>query len=455
MFMSLMSRDKAFYRSFGLLIFGLMLEQVAVLSVNLIDNVMIGNYSETSLAAITAINQIQFIFQYLMTGVTNGMLSLGSQYHGNRMDGHLKKIIAAATRLALLFAAILFLLSCFVPDTLMRLFVGDSPEVVAEGVRYLGIIKFTYPLFALTSILLSCMRTVETVSISVYVSCVALVINFCLNYTLIFGHFGAPELGVAGAAVGTLVARIVELVIVTVYVFRMDRKLKLKLPDFKTTDPSLTRDYLKISAPIMFIHGLFALNTAVQNGILGHLDTSIMAAYSISSVLFQLLKVAAIGASTAATILIGQSVGRNDPMEKIREYTRTLQILFASLGIVLGVLYYLLSFPLLSFYTLEPETYDLARSFLLVQSVVIVGMSYQMPTMGGLMRGGGNARYQLVVDLIGIWAIALPLSFLGAFLWGWSPLAVVICMNSDQLFKCIPAFIGCNRYRWVRRLVKD
>ena len=453
--MTLMTRDRAFYKSFGLLILGLMMEQVAVLSVNLIDNVMIGNYSEVSLAAITAINQIQFIFQYLMTGVTNGMLSLGSQYHGNRMDAEVKKIIAAATRTALLIAGILFLLACCMPELLMRLFVGDAPEVVAEGVRYLGIIKFTYPLFALTSILLSCMRTVETVSISVYVSCVALVINTALNYTLIFGRFGAPELGVAGAAIGTLAARSVELVIVTVYVFRIDRKLKLKLPDFKTTDPSLTRDLLKLSAPIMIVHGLFALNTAVQNGILGHLDTSIMAAYSISSVLFQLLKVAAIGASTAATILIGQSVGRKDSMEKLKEYTRTLQVLFAALGLVLGILYFLLSTPLLSFYTLEPETRELAWQFLLVQSVVIVGMSYQMPTMGGIMRGGGNAKYQMVVDLISIWGIVVPLSFFGAFLWGWSPLAVVICMNADQLFKCVPAFIGCNRYRWVRRMVKD
>ena len=158
--MTILTRDRAFYKSFSRLILGLMLEQIAVLSVNLIDNVMIGNYSEVSLAAITAINQIQFIFQYLMTGVTNGMLSLGSQYHGNHMDDQLKKIIASATRAALLIATILFLLASFMPETLMRLFVGDSPEVVAEGVRYLGIIRFTYPLFALTSILLSCMRTV-------------------------------------------------------------------------------------------------------------------------------------------------------------------------------------------------------------------------------------------------------------------------------------------------------
>ena len=453
--MTLMTRDRAFYQSFGRLILGLMLEQVAVLSVNLLDNVMIGNYSEVSLSAITAINQIQFIFQYLMTGVTNGMLSLGSQYHGNHMDDHLKKIIAAATRLALLFAGILFLLSCLMPETLMRLFVGDAPDVVAEGVRYLSIIKFTYPLFALTSILLSCMRTVETVSISVYVSCIALVINFCLNFTLIFGRFGAPELGVAGAAIGTLTARIVELLIVIVNEFRIDHKLRLRLSDFKTTERSLTKDYLKVSCPIMIIHGLFALNTAVQNGILGHLDTSIMAAYSISSVLFQLLKVAAIGASTAPTILIGQSVGRNDPMEKLREYTRTLQVLFGAVGITLGLLYFLLSTPLLSFYSLEESTYKMAYSFLMVQSVVIVGMSYQMPTMGGIMRGGGNANYQMVVDLISIWCIVLPLSFFGAFFWGWSPLAVVICMNADQLFKCIPAFIGCNRYRWVRRMVKE
>ena len=453
--MTLMTRDRAFYRSFARLTLALVLEQVAVLSVNLLDNVMIGNYSEVSLAAITAVNQLQIIFQYLMNGVTNGMLSLGSQYHGSHMDEQLKKIIAAASRIALAFAMVLFLLACFMPELLLRLFVGSEPAVIAEGVKYLRVIKFTYPLFAVSGILLGCMRTVETVVLSVYVSCIALVINFSLNFTLIFGRFGAPELGVTGAAIGTLTARAVEFLIVTIYVFRLDNKLRLRLPDFKTTDRNLTRDYLKIACPIMLIQGLFGLNTAVQNAVLGHLDTSIMAAYSISTVLFQLLKVAAIGASSAATILMGQSVGRNDPLETVREYTRTLQLLFAGLGLSLGVLYYLLSIPLLSFYTLEPGTYELAQKFLLVQAVVIMGMSYQMPTMGGIMRGGGNAKYQMVVDLVSIWGIVVPLSLLGAFLWGWSPLAVVICMNADQLFKCVPAFIGCNRYRWVRRLVKE
>ena len=453
--MTLMTRDRAFYRSFARLTLALVLEQVAVLSVNLLDNVMIGNYSEVSLAAITAVNQLQIIFQYLMNGVTNGMLSLGSQYHGSHMDEQLKKIIAAASRIALAFAMVLFLLACFMPELLLRLFVGSEPAVIAEGVKYLRVIKFTYPLFAVSGILLGCMRTVETVVLSVYVSCIALVINFSLNFTLIFGRFGAPELGVTGAAIGTLTARAVEFLIATIYVFRLDNKLRLRLPDFKTTDRSLTRDYLKLACPIMLIQGLFGLNTAVQNAVLGHLDTSIMAAYSISTVLFQLLKVAAIGASSAATILMGQSVGRNDPLETVREYTRTLQLLFAGLGVTLGVLYDLLSIPLLSFYTLEPGTYELAQKFLLVQAVVIMGMSYQMPTMGGIMRGGGNAKYQMVVDLVSIWGIVVPLSLLGAFLWGWSPLAVVICMNADQLFKCVPAFIGCNRYRWVRRLVKE
>ena len=453
--MSLMTHDIGFYRSFARLTLALVLEQVAVLSVNLLDNVMIGNYSEVSLAAITAVNQIQIVFQYLMNGITNGMLSLGSQYHGNHMDEQLKKIIAAAARIALTFGLILFLLATFMPEALLRLFVGNEPAVIAEGLKYLRIMRFTYPLFAVSGVLLGSMRTVETVILSVYVSCIALVVNFSLNFTLIFGRFGAPELGITGAGIGTLTARLVEFLIVTIYVFRFDHKLQLQPSQLKTTDPNLTRDYLKIACPVMVIQGLFGLNTAVQNAILGHLDTSIMAAYSISSVLFQLLKVAAIGACNAATILIGQSIGRNDPLPRVKEYARSLQILFAGIGLSLGILYCLLSIPLLSFYTLEPATHDLARSFLLVQAVVIMGMSYQMPTMGGIMRGGGNARYQMTVDLISIWGIVVPLSLLGAFVWKWSPLAVVICMNADQLFKCVPAFIGCNRYRWVRRMVKE
>lgn len=453
--MTLVTRDRAFYQSFFRLTLALVLEQAAVLSVNLLDNVMIGNYSEVSLAAITAVNQIQIVFQYLMNGVTNGMLSLGSQYHGSHMDDQLKKIVAAAARIALGFGLLLFLLAAFLPKTLLWLFAGDDPAVIAEGLKYLKIMKFTYPLFAVSAILLGCMRTVQTVVLSVYVSCIALVVNFSLNFTLIFGRFGAPELGISGAAIGTLTARAVEVLIVTVYVFRFDRKLRLRPSSFRATDRGLTADYLKIACPVMVIQGLFGLNTAVQNAVLGHLDTSIMAAYSISTVLFQLLKLASIGASAAATILIGQSIGRNDPLPQVKEFSRTLQVLFVGLGLTLGILYFLLSLPLLSFYSLEPITHQLARSFLLVQAVVIMGTTYQMPTMGGIMRGGGNARYQMTVDLISIWGIVVPLSLCGAFLWGWSPLAVVICMNADQLFKCVPAFIGCNRYRWVRRMVKE
>ena len=119
-----------------------------------------------------------------------------------------------------------------------------------------------------------------------------------------------------------------------------------------------------------------------------------------------------------------------------KEYARTLQVLFAGLGLTLGILYYLLSIPLLSFYSLEPATHELARSFLLVQAVVIMGMSYQMPTMGGIMRGGGNAKYQMKVDLISIWGIVVPLSLCGAFLWNWSPLAVRNPVPTSRPARC-------------------
>lgn len=447
-----LSKDRDFYRRFAGLGLALVFEQVAILSVNLLDNVMIGSYSEISLSAIAAVNQIQFFFQNLIVGVSGGMLALCSQYRGSAQTEPMKRVMASAMWLGLLFAAVLFATVCWTPEGLMRLFVDEEPAVVAEGVRYLRIIRYTYFLFAVTNVLLGCMRTVESVRISICVSCVALAVNFCLNYTLIFGHFGAPELGVTGSAIGTLAARAVEFLIVVFYVFRVDGRLCLRMGDFFRVEAGLTGDYLRISLPILVVHGLWGLNNAVQSGILGNMHYSVMAAYSISTVLFQLLKVAAVGASTAATILIGQCVGSGDP-ERLREYTRTLQVLFAGVGIVLGLLYFLMRIPLLSFYTLAEETREMANHFLLVQCVVIVGMSYQMPVLGGILRGGGSSRYQMIIDLVSIWGIVLPLSWCGAFLWDWSPLAVVICLNADQIFKCVPAFLLCNRYRWVRRLV--
>lgn len=167
------------------------------------------------------------------------------------------------------------------------------------------------------------------------------------------------------------------------------------------------------------------------------------------------LKVMASGASSAAAVLIGRTVGEEDP-EKLKRYTRALQRIFLAIGVLLAILMLLIRFPLLSVYALEisAETYDLAKVYMFIQAGVLFFMSYQMPVNSGIIRGGGDTKFILYLDIIGTFTL-LPLAALGGLLWQWPAMIVIICMNLDQPLKCIPAFIRVNRYKWVKKLVRE
>lgn len=447
------TKDRNFYRSFAVLCLTLMLEQAVILSVNLADNIMLGRYSESALSGVAAVNQIQFVLQQIVFGVSNGMIVLGSQYWGQKRTGEIRMLSSIAMRAALGVAIALFIAVSLFPEQTLRLFTRDA-AIVAEGVAYLKIIRFTYLFFAASSILLGTMRVVESVQIALRVSVLSLVLNCSINYVLIYGRFGAPEMGVRGAAIGTLTARIVELFVFAWYVFVRDRRVSMQPSDFLSADREMARDFFRVASPVILTQTLWGLANALQTVILGHMSNVAIAAQSISSNVFLLLKVASVGASSAAAILIGKAIGEGKDLSVLKEYTRTLQALFVAIGLVLGAALMIIRVPLLRVYNISDETRALANAYMIIQSVVLVTMSYQMPTNGGIIRGGGDTRFVMILDLISIWGIVLPFSCLAAFVWRLSPIIVIILLNSDQVFKCVPAFIRVNSYKWIKRLTR-
>ena len=448
----LLTRDKSFYKSFLRLMSALMLQQAVVLSVNLADNVMLGGYSETALSGVAAVNQIQFILQQLVFGISNGMVVLASQYWGQKKAEPVRRLMAVAFWAALAISSLLFALVSLFPHGAVGIFTNDE-AIVRQGMDYLAIVRFSYLFFAVTTILLGGMRVVEKVNIALYVSIVALLLNCSINYTLINGRFGFPEMGVRGAAIGTLTARIVECLIVAFYVLCKDRRLRVRVRDLIRIDSVLAKDYVRVSLPVVATGFLWGCNTALQTVILGHMSSSAIAAHSISSTIFLFLKVTSVGASSAAAVLTGKTVGTGN-LAKIREYTRTFQVLFLGIGILLGAALFFIRIPLLGLYSLEPQTRELANAFILIESTVLVVMSYQMCMNTGVICGGGDTRYVMVMDLIVIWGIVIPLSFASAFLWNASPVVVLLVLNADQYLKCIPAAVYGNSFRWIRQLTR-
>ena len=245
-------KKRGFYKNFFSIYILLVLQNVLTLSVNLTDNIMLGAYSEISLSGVTAVNQIQFIFQQMLSAFAEGAVILGSQYFGKKDTGSIKKIGNVAMRFGIGIALILFGIVTFFPISVMHIFTTET-AIVKEGCVYLSIIRFTYLFFAVTTILLATLRTVQVVKIALMLSIVTLVVNYGINYTLIFGRFGAPRLGVTGAAIGTLAARILECGIVIFYSLKKEKILDLKFRDyFKQMDREILADYGKSNTTNVF-----------------------------------------------------------------------------------------------------------------------------------------------------------------------------------------------------------
>ena len=231
-------------------------------------------------------------------------------------------------------------------------------------------------------------------------------------------------------------------------------RLQLKVSDYLRRDPALAGDYIRIAGPILLVQTLWGFNTALQTVILGHMTAAAIAANSVASTLFLMVKSAAVGTSATASVMIGKTIGTGD-MNLVREYSRQMQKIFLGIGIAGGILLFFLRIPILRLYQLSPETMAMANQFLLILSVVFVGMAYQMPTNNGIIRGGGNPSFVLKMDLVSIWMIVLPLSFVMAFVVKASPAVVVCCLNADQIFKCVPGFLMSNYGNWIRKLTRE
>ncbi len=433
--------------------FVMALQSLITFAVNLADNVMIGGYSQDALSGVAMVNQIQFLLQMLVTGVGNGIVVLGSQYWGEKRIDPIRKVTSVGVLLSIVVGTVMMLVTyCFPAQTLSLL--TDEQAVIEEGSKYLVIICFSYILFSLSNVLLSALRSVETVKIGFVVTLSALVINIVLNYGLIYGKLGMPQMGVEGAAIATLCARVVEFLIVVVYVLAIDKKIRWKVTDLFKIDPILFKDYITVGMPLILTHGIWGVAMSVQTAILGRLGSDTIAANSIATTIFQVVSVVTYAASNAASVVIGKTVGESD-VPRVKEYTKTLQFIFIGIGIGTGLVLWLCKNGIISLYDVTHQARVLSGQFINILSITVIGTSYQCACLTGIVTGGGDTRFVLINDLIHQWLIVIPAAFLSAFVFHAPLWVTFLCLKSDQILKCFVAVVKVNRYRWIHKLTRE
>ncbi len=444
------TKDPAFFKTLFSMMLVVALQNLVAYSVNMADNIMLGSYRQDALSGAATVNQIFFMVQQIAMAIGNSLVVLSAQYWGEKRAAPIRALTGIALKFGVLCSILILAVCTLFPVPLLRLFTDDM-QIIAQGQSYLALVQWTFALYILSNILMSVLRSVGTVKISFYISIVSLIVNVAINYVLIFGQFGFPELGVVGAAVGTLVARILEFAIVVIYLAKFDKKLSLFSGGLFAKNKSLRKDYARVVTPTMVSQILWGVSVPMQTAILGHLSTDAIAANSVASTFYQYLKVIVVAMSSASAVMIGNAIGQGN-RRRVRSDARTLCVIDVAVGLVLGLALFLLREPLLSFYNLTDTATEMALNLIALMSVIMVGMSYQMPVSSGIIQGGGDVTFTMKMNLVSVWLIVMPLSFAAAFWWKWPVEAVVLCIQSDQIFKGIPTFLRFRSYKWMKKL---
>lgn len=450
--MAVFTKDRSFYRSLVTLAVPISLQNLVTFAVSFADNVMIGSLGDDAISGVYIGGQLQSVLQMFVGGIEGAILILAAQYWGKKDTQSIRKVVSIGIKFALAVGLLSSLVAVLFPQWVIRAFTTE-PGVIQEGAAYVQIVGFTYLFFSVSQVMIATMRSVETARIGLYISCMALVINVCLNYVFIFGHFGFPAMGVRGAALATLVSRILEMCVGVGYVFFVDKKLRFGLKDLLHTDLQLLRDFIRYGLPVIGGQVVWAINSLANTKILGYYSAGVIAAASITGMLHNLVYVWMNGMSSAVGIITGKTVGAGQ-YEKMKEYSKTVQMIFLFVGLISGAAVFLARDGFISLYNASPEAQAYSRQFINVISVTIIGTCYQAACLFGLVKSGGDISFVFKNDTIFVFLVVIPSSLLAMWL-GAPPWVVFTCLKCDQILKCFVAIVKINRYNWMKNLTRD
>jgi putative MATE family efflux protein len=443
---------KNFYKLVFALVLPMALQNLINVGVSSADVIMLGKVSETALSACSLAGQVQFIMTLIFFGLTSGAAVLTAQYWGKKDIRTIEKILGITMRIALSVSVLFTAAVMIFPVPIMKLFSGEE-EVIQQGVSYLRIIAFSYILVSITMIYLNIMRSVERVIISTIVYLVSLIINIILNSIFIFGLFGLEPMGIRGAALATLIARMSELAIVLIYAIFKNHVVRFHIKDLFVKDKLLTKDFLTYSIPVMMNELIWGAGTSVNAAIIGHLGKTVVAANSVTQVTRQLAMVVAFGLANATAIIIGKAIGENKE-ELAKLYAKR----FVRMTIILGVAG---AFVILGVSQIAKATLTLsgeAKSYLsimmFVMSYFAIGQAYNTTMVVGVFRAGGDIHFGVILDVTTLWGCSILLGVIAAFVLKLPVPVVYMILMSDEIIK-IP--LTTWRYRsmkWVKNVTR-
>lgn len=428
----------------------IIIQQFTFALLNMVGVILVGQKGEVSVTAVGLAGQLAFLLNLVHFGIISGAAMFTAQFWGRQDVPNLRRVLG----LCLLFAAsaslIFFSLSQLIPAQVLGIYTRDA-AVLALGVGYIRTFSWTFLCLAITSSFGFVMRSTGNVKIPTMISVVALCLSTFLSYSLIFGKFGFPELGIQGAAVAAVVARLLECVALVTYIYVGKTPVAASLRELTDFDLSFISKVVKPMLPVIFNELFWALGITTYNSIYGHMGTESYAAMNIVGTIEQLAFVMFIGVSNATSVLVGNRIGAGKEDEAYLYAGRSLGLGMVG-GVAIGLLLQLVKAPILSWYNVSPAVIDNASHVINVITFFLWVRVNNMTIVVGVLRAGGDTRFSLFLDGIIIWIVGVPMAYLGANVWHFPVYLVYLCAMSEEATKWV---LGMFRYRsrkWINNL---
>lgn len=445
-------RNNEFYKKLGFLVLPIAFQNFMLAMVSASDAIMLGALNQNSFSAVSLAGQIQFIQNLFLAALTIGTTVLAAQYWGKGDKETVEKIFAGVMKISIAVSFLFFLGAAIAPGILMQIFTSDA-ELVKLGKEYLQIVCISYLLTGISQIYLCIMKNCAQAFKSTLISMIAVILNIIFNAVLIFGLCGAPKMGIVGAAVATVIARVAELCLVFIESLRKGH-VKLRFCYLLHSDSQLQKDYWKYTLPVLGNELSWGCGFTMYSVIMGHLGSDAVAANSISNIVKNLTACFCIGIGSGGGILVGNELGRGK-LELAKEYGDRLGKISIICGVVSGVVLLGCSPLILRFSNLSSQAYTYLMGMLFMCTYYMIGRSINSTVIAGIFCAGGDSKFGFLCDTITMWCITVPIGFIAAFWMKLPVLVVYFIINMDEMIKLPAVYKHFRKYQWVRDLTRS
>ncbi len=447
-------KEKSFYRSVLAIMLPVALQQAINMGVNMLDTMMLGSFGEVQLSASSLANQYYNLFTILCMGIIGGSSVLAAQYWGAGDKEKVRETFNMAIRLSTALSLIFALLTWFFPAQIMAIYTSEA-DVIAQGVRYLRITAFIFLIHGTSLVSAQLMRSVGQAGLGLVVSIISFVVNIGGNYIFIFGKFGAPRMEIAGAALGTLLARSAEFLTTFIYILAIDKQLGLRVRHLlKSPSGLFYKNYFRLGAPVLVSDGLLALGDSAVAIVLGHMGAAAVAGNAICMVVQRLFSVVISGVSNASSIITGMTIGRGE-REKAMEQGVTFYMLSMIFGGINAVLVAIFGPVTIALYSLEAETVTVTRQLMNAYIVIVFFQAVQSVMTKGVLRGGGDTKFLMKADILFLWLASIPLGALVGLVFHGPAWLTMLCLRVDFVIKSVWCVSRLLSGKWIREVSRE